>query len=173
MTSARPLAIGALFALVQLVGSGSDARSSNTALAESPARSRGRETAAEPGVLAPAPRTRAVSFRRDVAPVLATSCALASCHGGGSRPPVLQRGDSTAMRAALVGIASEDRPDHAYVQPGAPEQSYLVQKIDGRLVDAECTEHDCGAPMPLDNPALSQDARETIRLWVAQGATDN
>ena len=83
------------------------------------------------------------------------------------------RGDATAMRAALVGVPSEDRPDRAYVEPGAPEASYLVQKIEGRLVDAECTEHDCGSPMPLDNPSLPPAARATIRAWIAQGARDN
>ena len=115
-----------------------------------------------------------VSFRRDVAPVLATSCATRSCHGGGSRPPVLgAHMTATTMRAALVGVASEDRPDHAYVQPGAPDASYLVQKVEGRLVDAECTEHDCGEPMPLDNPSLSADAIAKIRAWVADGARDN
>jgi hypothetical protein len=115
-----------------------------------------------------------VSFRRDVAPVLATSCATRSCHGGGSRPPVLgAHMSASTMRAALVGVASEDRPDHAYVEPGAPDASYLVQKVEGRLVDAECTEHDCGEPMPLDNPSLSAEAIAKIRAWVADGARDN
>jgi hypothetical protein len=159
MTSARPLAIGALLALAQLFANGSDARSSNAQGAPSPE--------------AVTSRAREISFRRDIAPVLATSCALASCHGGGSRPPVLAPGDPSKMRAALVDIASEDRPDHAYVQPGAPEASYLLQKIDGRLVDAECTEHDCGSPMPLDNPSLSPGARQAIRAWIVQGARDN
>jgi hypothetical protein len=115
-----------------------------------------------------------VSFRRDVAPVLATSCTTRSCHGGGSRPPVLgAHMSASTMRAALVGVASEDRPDHAYVEPGAPDASYLVQKVEGRLVDAECTEHDCGEPMPLDNPSLSAEAIAKIRAWVADGARDN
>jgi hypothetical protein len=148
MTGARPLAAGVLFALAQLLAGGGDAKSSSA--------------------------SGGVSFRRDVAPLLATSCATASCHGGGSRPPVLvARDGASKMRAALVGVPSGDRPDRAYVQPGVPEGSYLLQKIDGRLVDAECTEHDCGSPMPLDNPSLPAADRDTIRAWVAQGARDN
>ena len=154
MVSPRPMAIGALLALAQLLASGGDARSSSVP-----------ERATAAGQ---------VSFRRDVLPVLATSCATVSCHGGGSRPPVLAtRGGASRVRAALVGVASGDRPDHAYVEPGAPDASYLVQKIEGRLVDAECTEHDCGSPMPLDNPSLPAGARATIRAWIAQGARDN
>ncbi len=156
MTRAHPLRFGAcgvLAALLQLVASGGDARSSSAHAT---------------------PNAGDVSFRRDIAPILTTSCATKSCHGGGSRPPVLAARDGAAkMRAALVGARSEDRPDRAYVEPGAPEASYLLQKIEGRLVDAECTDHDCGSPMPLDNPPLSADARATVRRWIAQGARDN
>ena len=117
---------------------------------------------------------KAVSFRRDVAPVITLSCTTSSCHGGGGRSPVLERhADPAALRAALVGVASEQRPSRVFVRPGAPDQSYLIQKIEGHLIDAECTDHDCGAPMPLDNPSLSADARAKIRTWIAQGARDN
>jgi hypothetical protein len=149
---ARPVAVGALLALVLLVSSGGGARTAAATTSEA-----GR-----------------VSFRRDVAPVLAQSCSTSSCHGGGSRPPVFDaRADLAKMRAALVGVASEERPDHAYVTPGAPQASYLVQKIDEDLVDAECADHDCGSPMPLDNPSLPESARAKIRTWIAQGARDN
>ena len=115
-----------------------------------------------------------VSFQRDVAPVLVASCATGSCHGGGSRPPVLAARDGVGkLRVALVGVASEERPGRAYVHPGDPDASYLMQKIEGHLVDAECADRDCGEPMPLDNPSLSADARRTIRAWIAQGARDN
>src|SRR6187397_363616 len=94
-----------------------------------------------------------VSFRRDVAPVITMSCTTSSCHGGGSRPPVLEpHVNPAALRAALVGVPSEQRPSRVYVRPGDPGASYLMQKLEAHLNDAECIDHDCGAPMPLDNP---------------------
>src|SRR5580658_9257910 len=99
-----------------------------------------------PGATVPGD-ARVVSFRRDVAPLLVTSCATRSCHGGGSRPPVLDARDGVKkLRVALVGVASEERPGRAYVHPGNPEASYLVQKIEGHLNDAECADQDCGEP---------------------------
>ena len=115
-----------------------------------------------------------VSFRRDVAPVITTSCTTSSCHGGGSRPPVLvPQASPAALRAALVGVASEQRPSRSYVRPGDPGASYLMQKLEGHLNDAECIDHDCGAAMPMDNPSLSADARDKVRTWISQGALDN
>jgi hypothetical protein len=115
-----------------------------------------------------------VSFRRDVAPVITTSCTTSSCHGGGSRPPVLEpHGGPAALRAALVGVASEQRPSRFYVRPGDPGASYLMQKLEGHLNDAECIDHDCGLAMPMDNPSLSAEARDKVRTWISQGALDN
>jgi hypothetical protein len=119
-------------------------------------------------------RAPRVSFRRDVAPTLTASCSTRSCHGGGSRPPVLGPNlDATKMRAALVGVMAEERTDRAYVRPGDPNASFLVQKIEGRLIHAECTDHDCGETMPLDNPSLSPESLRAIRTWVLEGAEDN
>ena len=124
-----------------------------------------------PGPASAPPR---VSFQRDVAPVLTTSCTTSSCHGGGSRPPVLlPHAGPAALRAALVGVAAEQRPSRLYVRPGDPAVSYLMQKLDGHLNDVECTDHDCGEPMPQDNPPLSAEARDKVRTWISQGALDN
>jgi hypothetical protein len=160
MTSGRPLLLGALVAIAQVVAIGGATQASSAADAVPPARS---------GRSAPT-----VSFRRDVAPVLSASCATRSCHGGGSRPPLLSASAGpTALRAALVGVASEARPDEAYVAPGRPGASFLLEKIDGTLDDAQCADHDCGEPMPADNPSLPAPARDVIRAWIAAGAPDD
>jgi hypothetical protein len=113
------------------------------------------------------------SFRRDVAPVLTTSCSTRSCHGG-MRPPLLgAHDDPRALRESLIGVASEERPEHRYVRIGHPEESYLMEKIDGHLSASTCVDHDCGDQMPLDNPPLSPESREAIRAWIEQGAADN
>jgi DinB family len=113
------------------------------------------------------------SFRRDVAPVLAQSCSTRSCHGGGRSPMLHADENASKLRAALVGVQSEEHATHAYVRPGDPDASYLVEKIEGHLVHAQCADHDCGERMPLDNPALPENARRAIRAWIADGAPDN
>jgi hypothetical protein len=115
-----------------------------------------------------------VSFRRDVAPVLVTSCSMASCHGAGLHPPEIDSDvDAASLRRALLAGASEERPDRVYVRAGDPGQSYLIDKVDGRLKDAECVDHDCGARMPARSPALSDRARGALAAWIAQGAKDD
>ncbi len=116
---------------------------------------------------------RQVSFRKDIAPVFVQSCSTRSCHGG-SRPPELAAGvDASTMRRALVGVASEQRPDRSYVKPGDPRASYLVDKIEGCLVDAQCADGDCGRRMPSRNAPLSEATQAMVRSWIAQGADDN
>ena len=127
---------------------------------------------ATPAVTAPT-GDRPISFRKDIAPVLVTSCSTRSCHGG-SRPPELAAGvDASTMRLALVGVASEQRPDRSYVKPGDPRASYLVDKIEGCLVDAQCADGDCGRRMPSRNAPLPEATQAMVRSWIAQGAADN
>jgi hypothetical protein len=121
-----------------------------------------------PKVVAP------VSFRNDVAPMLTRSCGTVSCHGGGIHSPDLDpRADASKLRRALVGVASEERSGRPYVTPKNARASWLLDKVDGRLVDAECIDHDCGTRMPARNAPLSDAQRATIRAWIEQGAQDN
>jgi hypothetical protein len=114
-----------------------------------------------------------VSFRHDVAPVLTTSCSTRSCHGG-MRPPLLgAHDDPKELRASLVDATSDERPGMKFVRPGDSAHSYLVEKIEGKMIDSNCADHDCGGAMPLDNPALAPEIRQTIRTWIDQGARDN
>ena len=114
-----------------------------------------------------------ISFRKDVAPVLTTSCSTRSCHGGMRAPLLGAHDDAAERRAALVNVKSEERADLRYVTPGDPAHSYLIEKIDGRMTPAKCSDHDCGEAMPLDNPALPDATRSLIRTWIEQGARDN
>ena len=90
------------------------------------------------------------------------------------RPPTLGAHDDPAqLRAALVGIVADERPGMSYVKPGDTTRSYLVEKIKGRMIDRDCTDHDCGDVMPLDNPPLPVDVQQMIATWIDQGARDN
>ncbi len=52
------------------------------------------------------------------------------------------------------------------VNPGAPDNSYLVRKVEGA---AGIT----GAQMPFGGPPLSQAQIDEIRSWIASGAPNN
>ncbi|MEO8796892.1 MAG: hypothetical protein ABI551_03330, partial [Polyangiaceae bacterium] len=114
-----------------------------------------------------------VSFRRDVAPVLTTSCSTRSCHGGMRSPMLGAKDDAAKLRASLLTEASDEQRVLPFVRPGAPDKSWLVAKVEGHLEGHDCVDHDCGDAMPLDNPSLSPENIRTIRSWIAQGAQDN
>lgn len=91
-----------------------------------------------------------VSFHQDVLPILTQNCV--KCHGG-------------------EGGLYLDNYDHvmaggssgAVVIPGKPDQSELVERIEGVAQPR----------MPLDAPALPSNEINTIVTWVEEGAPNN
>jgi hypothetical protein len=127
------------------------------------------------------------SFKRDIQPILAVSCALSTaCHGTDRgrapqfRPLLGPTPDLTPDDAMLAAIRSDllqpaDRaPQLARVKPGRPQESFLLDKLDGTQ---SCAAIDCpggcGARMPMVGAALPQDRLDAIRDWVADGAPNN
>jgi hypothetical protein len=84
------------------------------------------------------------------------------CHVGANAPQGL-RLDAANSYAMLVNVASSEVPNLLRVNPGNPDQSYLVQKIQGNAA--------VGERMPLDQAALPQDRIDLIRQWIAAGAS--
>lgn len=84
-----------------------------------------------------------------------------TCHAGASAPLGL-RLDAANSFALLVGVSSEQVPDLFRVAPNDPDNSYLVQKLEGTAA--------VGAQMPLGSPALDQDTLNIVRQWIADGA---
>lgn len=132
--------------------------------------------------------TPAVSFQNDVLPILRRSCGLSSsCHGTSSNPPgYVYLGpapsdpppsalDIQAMFSSMLAPAKE-ATGMARVKPGAPDQSFLMYKMDG---DFSCkgltcdATLGCGTSMPQSSPLLSADERNLIRRWIAQGAKND
>ncbi len=85
----------------------------------------------------------------------------APCHSGAGAPQGL-RLDAAASYAALVGMPSSEVPGLLRVEPGDPDSSYLVQKLEGRA--------SVGGRMPLNQPALPQATILVIRQWIQDGA---
>ena len=87
------------------------------------------------------------------------------CHVGAAAPLglVLNTEDSIDM---LVNIPSVEVPDLFRVEPGNPDDSYLVRKLEGGPDIV-------GAQMPLGGPPLAQDMIDMVREWIMAGALDN
>jgi hypothetical protein len=83
------------------------------------------------------------------------------CHAGGSAPQGL-RLDAVNSYAMLVGVSSAEVPSLRRVAPGDPDNSYLVQKIEGHA--------SVGARMPFGGPYLDANTVSLIRQWISAGA---
>ena len=83
------------------------------------------------------------------------------CHIGASAPQGL-RLDAANSYAMLVNVSSSEVPNLLRVNPGNPDQSYLVQKVQGNAA--------VGGRMPLNQAALPQDRIDLIRQWISAGA---
>lgn len=87
-----------------------------------------------------------------------------ACHAGASAPLGL-RLDAGASYALLVNAASTESPSQFRVQPGNPDASYLIQKLEGTAA--------VGGRMPLGGTPLPPETIAVIRQWITNGATDD
>lgn len=157
---------------IEIRGGGTSTRDDVNAIArELPLRRLAEPTGPTPAAAA------AVSFRRDVAPVLARTCASSDgCHGPDPTHRVKLDLRATASYASLVGHPSEMRPGAVLVAPAKPAGSFLVDKLTRKLAPKGE-----GRPMPLDPQTGNvQDPNpvegfvwKTLVAWIAQGAADN
>lgn len=92
------------------------------------------------------------------------SCAVSGCHAGASPAQGLNLSAGQA-HSNLVDVASAQAPGVDRVEPGDPDNSYLVQKIEGTA--------GAGGRMPLGQPALPNEQIQAIRDWILDGAQDN
>ncbi len=114
-----------------------------------------------------------ISFARNIEPIFDRSCAVAaSCHAG----PGSANLDLTAGIAyrQIVNVRSTQQPALKRVDPGKPDKSYLVHKIQGGP-------NISGTPMPQGCPStplsgaqcLSADDIAAIVQWVTECAPNN
>lgn len=83
------------------------------------------------------------------------------CHVGASAPQGL-RLDSVNSFDDLVGVPSQEVSSLFRVSPSDPDNSYLVQKIEGTA--------SVGGQMPLGGPPLPAEDIQLIRQWITNGA---
>ncbi|MEO0998610.1 MAG: Ig-like domain-containing protein [Pseudomonadota bacterium] len=96
--------------------------------------------------------------------VFTPTCAVSGCHTGAGAPQGL-RLDAANSFALLVGVASTEVPDVLRVAAGDPDNSYLIQKLEGTAA--------AGEQMPLGGPPLEQATIDVIRQWISDGAIDD
>ncbi len=87
------------------------------------------------------------------------------CHVGGSAPEGL-RLDAANSYNLLVGVPSTEVPSVLRVKPGDPDNSYIIQKLEGHAA--------VGAQMPFgcpsSQPCLSTTTIAFVRQWITDGA---
>ncbi|RMF84185.1 MAG: hypothetical protein D6744_03545 [Planctomycetota bacterium] len=103
-----------------------------------------------------------VSFAAQVQPILTASCA--GCHQPGGFADLAGSDLDLRTGVAYDELLSGDA-EHTLVMPGDPSASFLFEKISSDNPSE-------GSRMPL-NGSLSDTDIETIRAWIAEGASDN
>lgn len=109
----------------------------------------------------------AVSFASIQSSVFGPRCS--GCHTGptgGTLPGGMDLSSAADSYAALVGVPSIQVPSLDRVEPGDPDNSYLIRKLEGGPGIT-------GTRMPQGGPFLSQATIDEIRQWIADGAPDN
>lgn len=91
------------------------------------------------------------------------SCAVTGCHIGQSAFGSLDLSSADRAFENLVGVPATLNPELSRVEPGDPDNSFLIIKLEGgaRLV---------GSQMPLDRPPLGAAQIQLVRDWIAAGA---
>ncbi|MEW6168106.1 MAG: hypothetical protein AB1651_10465 [Pseudomonadota bacterium] len=86
----------------------------------------------------------------------------ASCHAGALAPQGLRLEDAQTSYDNLVDVPSTEVPAQFRVEPGSPDTSYLIDKLEGTQA--------VGARMPLGQPPLDAETIGVIRQWISDGA---
>lgn len=105
-----------------------------------------------------------VSFSADVAPILNRSCTSMGCHTG-PRPAASLTLVLGSAYAELVGVPASCGTS-PLVDPGAVDNSYLINKLTGVAL---CS----GTQMPKMGEALPAAEIDLIRAWICRGAADD
>ncbi len=93
--------------------------------------------------------------------VFTPTCAVSGCHTGAGAQQGL-RLESGMSHAMLVNVPSVEVPSLLRVEPGNPDDSYLIQKLEGTAA--------VGGRMPLVGGPLPQADIDVIRQWITDGA---
>jgi hypothetical protein len=97
--------------------------------------------------------------------VFTPTCGVGGCHTGptgDTLPGGMDLTSADASFANLVGVSSVQVPELSRVEAGDPNNSYLIQKLEGTASEGE--------QMPFGGTPLDQAVIDDIRQWIADGA---
>jgi len=100
--------------------------------------------------------------------IFGPTCAVSGCHSGPTSSVLPTGMDLTSTAnsfAALVNVASLQVGTLNRVTPDDPDNSYLVQKLEGTAA--------VGGRMPQGGPFLDQATIDMVRQWIADDAMNN
>jgi hypothetical protein len=106
-----------------------------------------------------------VSLKNNVQPIFSESCIF--CHQG-SNPPGGLSLEPAVVYNELVNATSTES-SLVLVKPGAPDNSYLINKLNGTQV----TVGGSGDQMPFGRQPLPQTQIDLISQWISEGAPNN
>ena len=112
----------------------------------------------------PPPSSFGPNFSEIQAEVFTPTCAVSGCHTGAAAPEGLRLDEANSF-GMLVDVASSQVPSILRVAPGDPDNSYLIQKLEGTA--------SAGVQMPEGGPPLPQASIDVIRQWIIDGAIDD
>ncbi len=103
------------------------------------------------------------TFSEVQANVFTPTCATSGCHAGGSPAAGLNL-EAANSYAMIVGVASSQEAGLQLVNPTNPDQSYLIQKMEGTA--------NTGQVMPPGG-SIEQADIDVVRQWITDGAVDD
>lgn len=93
------------------------------------------------------------------------STVCVECHSGGNPPQGLSL-EAAQSYGLLVDVPSSEVPAVNRVEPGDPDNSYIVHKLEGTAA--------VGLRMPANGPPYLSDSQiAVIRQWISDGAVDD
>jgi hypothetical protein len=118
------------------------------------------------GVIVTVQNAAAVTLAQIQASVFSPMCS--GCHSGptsNSLPSGMNLTNAGDSFTALVNVPSLQVGSLDRVTPGDPDNSYLIQKLEGTAAG--------GSRMPQGGPFLDQATVDMIRQWITDGAPNN
>ena len=103
----------------------------------------------------------------EIAQFMGQNCSISGCHGATGTQPIQKPQNlstSASAYAALVNVRAAGEPVFLRVQPGNPDSSYLIIKLEGR--------NNVGLAMPPGG-SIGAARISRWRAWIAAGALNN
>ena len=98
------------------------------------------------------------------------SCAFQGCHGATGPQEMLQMDTAAQSHMDLVDVPSVQLTDVLRVEPGAPERSYLINKLRGEGMASMSSSGGASTRMPQGAPPFCEARIQAVEAWISNGA---